>query len=65
MLILTTHLSVIAPNNVTTSLTKMYPSQYDNKLEVKHLLKNYKIRCKSFAWKPAMILEPAIMEYKQ
>ena len=41
-----------------------YPSQYGNKLEVKHL-QNYKIRCHTFGWEPAMILEPAIMEYKR
>ena len=40
-----------------------YTSQYDTKLEVKH--KNYKIRCHTFGWEPAMILEPAIMEYKR
>ena len=35
-----THLLIIAPNNMTTSSTKMHSygssSQYDNKLEVKH-----------------------------
>ena len=40
-----------------------HPSQYDNKLEVKHLQKNYEIRCHTFGWEPAMILEPVNMEY--
>ena len=41
-----------------------YPSQYDNKLEAKHY-QNDKIRCHTFGIEPAMILEPAIMEYKR
>ena len=41
-----------------------YPSQYDNKLEV-NTNKSYKIRCHTFAWEPATILNLAIIEYKR
>ena len=41
-----------------------YSSQYDSKLEV-NTDNNYKIRCHTFDWEPAMILEPVIMEYKR
>ena len=62
-------LSVIAPNDLTTSSTKnaqIWHTPANITTNWKYNTdNNNKIRCHSFDWEPAMILEPVIMEYKR